>query len=258
MTTPLATIGRVLLGGCLAAVGVWYALYQELLASDFSTLGIPYIFIWVSALVYLVAGAGVAIGVRAMECALVLIAWLVLTSLVLHHNFYVGSLGDYPNFKASLVNAAIIGGLLLLIGSLKQQLPSFLNSERLTSEGMLLTGRLILGGYFFINATWQWLYIDDRMAHVEVSGGDPNSVWFAIVAQFIGAVLILLRQPILVYLGVVLLAIPLVASTLMVHGNLGPDAPYPPYAQVNQWFVKSSILFGLVILAGLQGKIKES
>ena len=42
----------------------------------------------------------------------------------------------------------------------------------------------------------------------------------------------------------------IVASTIVVHGNLSGSAPYPPNAQIHQWFVKASILAGLLMAVG--------
>jgi hypothetical protein len=41
------------------------------------------------------------------------------------------------------------------------------------------------------------------------------------------------------------------ASTILVHGDLSPTAPYPPNVQIHQWFVKGAILAGLFLIFGL-------
>ena len=114
---------------------------------------------------------------------------------------------------------------------------------------------MALAAYFVGNALWQWLYIDVRMEHVAVSGGNPDSVWLAIGLQLVGGMAVAAGR--YVQIAVIALAIPLAVSTVMVHGNLGPDAPYPPYIQVHQWFVKGSIFTGLLLLASFRWRRRE-
>lgn len=243
-------VSKMMLSLCLISIGVWYGLSCANLIIDFERIGVPKLLISFSSAVFIAGGIGLVFDRISEKSAVILIAWLMIISSVIHSDLSIGGIGGYPNLKAILVNLATIGSLLLIVGASQNTLNPSLISRRI-----LFSGRFILAAYFVINAVWQWLYIETRMEHVAVSGGNPNSVWGSIIFQLVGGVLVFLGR--YVRTGTALLAIPLVASTIVVHGNLEPSAPYPPYVQVHQWFVKSSILSGLLSLASFRWQERE-
>ena len=113
------------------------------------------------------------------------------------------------------------------------------------SELTLTYVYLLIGCYFVINALWQWYFFDIRVEHVEATGGNPALIPVAIGVQLLcGALLAAGRWTRMVVWP---LAIVIVSSTVMVHGDLSADAPYPVNIQIQQWFVKSTILAGLLM-----------
>jgi len=240
--------GRVLLGTCFVLDAVWILASYDVRVAYMDAVGGPHLLIWLTALVYAVCGLALAAGRHERAAALGLGLVLLLMSVVLLTRTDVHGIGEYPPefhlevlFKEWLVHLGIIGALLLASGG-SQHVPA--RDLRAATHA----GRILVGGYFVVNALWQWAYFDIRVSHIVASGGSGKSLPFVIGLQLVGGALV--AAGVAVRAAAAPLMLVIVASTIVVHGNLSASAPYPPNAQIHQWFVKASILAGLLMAVG--------
>jgi uncharacterized membrane protein YphA (DoxX/SURF4 family) len=238
-------VGRWLLAIALGCLCLWFLMTWEVRVAYLDLAG--YSRLWTIFAAATTAGLSVCIAFRYQQTLLLscLIAALAVISFVLYFEFSNGGIGEYPaslrgevNFKALLVHTGMIGSILLAChGTLARP-------DRLRAFFFVI-GRAVIGSYFIINALWQWYYFDIRVEHVEATGGNPAIIPIAIGLQLIcGGLLATGAWTKWVAWPLVLI---IVASTAMVHGDLSPTAPYPVNIQVQQWFVKSTILAGVLM-----------
>ncbi|MFT7650915.1 MAG: putative membrane protein YphA (DoxX/SURF4 family) [Limisphaerales bacterium] len=237
--------GRWLLVAALACLAVWFLITWETRIAYLDLAAHSHL--WTAFAAATMAGLSAVIAFRYRQSVLLpllFVAFIVMAG-VLYGQFSPGGIGEYPadlrgevNFKALLVHTAMLGSVLLAWqGALSQSVAA--------TPMLLVLGRALIGCYFVINALWQWYYFDIRVEHVEATGGNPALIPVAIGLQLLcGALLASGRWTRVVVWP---LAIVIVSSTVMVHGDLSADAPYPVNIQVQQWFVKSTILAGLLM-----------
>lgn len=246
--------GRVLLGTCFVLDAIWIVASYDVRVAYMDAVGGPHLLIWLTALVYTACGLAVAAGRHERPAALGLGLMLLLMSVVLLTRTDVRGIGEYPPefhlevlFKEWLVHFGIIGSLLLAAGA-----PQRTHAPALPAA--IRAGRILVGGYFVVNALWQWVYFDIRVSHIVASGGSGKSLPFVIGLQLVGGALV--AAGVAVRSAAAPLMLIIVASTIVVHGNLSASAPYPPNAQIHQWFVKASILAGLLMAVGEASRVR--
>ena len=247
--------GRVLLGLCFVCDGILNLASYEVRIAYLDLAGAAHFWNSMAALVYITGGLLLIANRFVIAAVLALGAMLILMTLILHSDYSPGTIGEYPpelrgevNFKETAVHTAIIGSLMLVVYSM---LSAAENAalKMVVLNRILLFGRILLGLYFITNASWQSYYYDIRVEHIVATGGNPALLPIVISLQAIfGACVIAgfkLRWSLPVLMTVIVL------STVAVHGDLSPGAPYPPNVQIHQWFVKGAILAGLLLLFGL-------
>ena len=237
--------GRWLLVAALGCLAVWFLITWETRAAYLDLAAHSHL--WTAFAAATMAGLSAVIASRYRQSILLppLFAAFIVMVSVLYGEFSPGGIGEYPadlrgevNFKALLVHAAMLGSVLLAWqGALTQ--PSA------ATPALQVTGRVLIGCYFVINALWQWYFFDIRVEHVEATGGNPALIPVAIGLQLVCGALLAAGH----WTRIVVwpLAIIIVSSTVMVHGDLSADAPYPANIQIQQWFVKSTIFAGLLM-----------
>lgn len=243
--SKLFDVGRWLLITALACLAVWYLATWNTRIAYLDLAGRSQLWTVFAALV--MAGLSGVTAMRFFNSALLLtlLGALFVMIIVLYGEFEPGGIGEYPaelrgevNFKATLVHIAMMGSVLLAWqGSLS--LPSSLQRKS------YLIGRVLIGAYFIVNALWQWYYLDIRAEHVTATGGNPALIPVAIGVQLICGTLVATNY--WARIAIWPLALVIIASTAMVHGDLSATAPYPPNIQIQQWFIKSAILAGLLM-----------
>lgn len=237
--------GRWLLAIALGCLSLWFLVTWETRIAYLDVAGQSHL--WAIFAAVTMAGLGVCIAFGYQQTLLLplLISALAAVSFVMYFEFSNGGIGEYPanlrgevNFKALLVHTGMIGSILLAWHGTPA------GSDRLRTIAFM-TGRAVIGCYFIINALWQWYYFDIRVEHVEATGGNPALIPIAIGLQIICGGL--LAAGLWTNWIVWPLALVIVSSTAMVHGDLSATAPYPANIQVQQWFVKSTILAGILM-----------
>ena len=177
-------------------------------------------------------------------------------TLILHTDYSPGTIGEYPaelrgevNFKETVVHTAIIASLMLIVHLA-------LSANRAVGNGvnrwLLPVARTLIGLYFVTNAGWQLFYYDIRVEHIVATGGNPALLPIVIGVQSIFGAGVISGIKLRWFLPVLMVVVTL--STIAVHGDLSPGAPYPPNVQVHQWFVKGAILAGLLLLFGIAAR----
>ncbi len=243
--STLLSVGRWLLITALACLAVWYLATWNTRIAYLDLAGRSQLWTVFAALV--MAGLSGVTAFRFFNSALLLslLGALFVMTIVLYGEFTPGGIGEYPaelrgevNFKAMLVHVAMLGSVLLAWQG-SDMLPSSMQRRS------HLIGRALIGVYFVVNALWQWYYLDIRAEHVTATGGSPALIPVAIGVQLVCGTLLAANY----WARIVIwpLALVIIASTIMVHGDLSASAPYPPNIQIQQWFVKSAILAGLLM-----------
>jgi uncharacterized membrane protein YphA (DoxX/SURF4 family) len=245
--SALIVAGRALLGLCFVCDGILNLASHEVRTAYLDLAGAAHFWNNLAALVYILGGLLLIANRRVIPAALALAGMLILMSLILHSDYSPGTIGEFPaelrgevNFKETVVHVAILASLLLVV---------FQASPLAGNAWILPLSRVLLGAYFIINACWQWYYFDIRVEHIVATGGNPNILPVVIGVQLMfgagTAAGFKLRWLLPVLMAVIVL------STVAIHGDLSPSAPYPPNVQIHQWFVKGAILTGLLLLFGL-------
>jgi len=248
----------MLLGLCFVLDAGWNLATYDLRAAYLDTVGAPHFLTLLTAAVYGICGFALMIGYKRHIMPFPLIGILLLMSLVLLTDVNGQGIGEYPAefhveviFKEWVVHIAIMGALLFLATTAPlaegQARPDWHRIGR-------LAGRAVLGAYFIINALWQWYYFDIRVEHIVASGGNPNSLPIVIGVQLLCGLLVAGGR--WVWVTALPLMFIITLSTILVHGNLSPDAPYPANLQIHQWFVKASILAGLIMVLGERSRAR--
>ena len=180
---------------------------------------------------------------------------MILMTVVLHSDYSPGTIGEFPpelrgevNFKETAVHAAMIASLMLVF-SVALSTTRSAGATIGANNWILPVGGILLGLYFVINGCWQWYYYDIRVEHILATGGNPLVLPVVIGVQIIFGLCVVVGFKQRWFLPVLMTVIAL--STVAIHGDLSPSAPYPPNAQIHQWFVKGAILAGLLLLFGL-------
>jgi uncharacterized membrane protein YphA (DoxX/SURF4 family) len=249
--------GRVLLGLCFICDGILNLTSHEIRTAYLDLAGAAHFWNTLAALVYIAGGLLLMANRWVIAAVLALGGTLILMTVILHSDYSPGSIGEYPpelrgevNFKETAVHMAIIGSLMLALYPTLSAAKSAA-TQRVFIHRIMPLARILLGLYFIINASWQFYYYDIRVEHIVATGGNPALLPIVIGLQAVfGACVIAgfkLRWSLLVLMAIIVL------STLAVHGDLSPSAPYPPNVQIHQWFVKAAILAGLILLFG-QGR----
>ncbi len=248
-----ARVGRVVLGLCFVLDAGWYVASYDVRAAYFQASLSPDALIWLTVAVYLTGGVALALGRAIEKAALSLGLMLVVTTLVMYPVVRAGGIGEFPpelwyevGFKEIAVHIAIIGALLLAVAS-----PAA-SAARGPRSLAPIAGRVLIGGYFIVNALWQWYFFDIRVQHLIAAGRSGTSLPVMIALQLAAGTLIV--TGIATRIATVPLMLIITVSTIVVHGNLSATAPYPPNVQVHQWFVKAAILAGLVMIFGRIGQ----
>ena len=241
----LFNIGRVLLGMGLVADGVWNLATWDLRAAYLDLTGAPHIVTALTAFVLIGAGLAIAIDRAVKPAAAAAGLMLLVVSLVLFSDPNGKGIGEYPPefhfeviFKEWVVHIAIMGALLFLAQTAR--------GEALSTYAKI--GRAIIGIYFLTNAGWQIAYYDIRIEHLQQVGSNPNALPIVIGMQILCGLLVIAGR--FLWVGIVPLVVVITASTVAVHGDLSPTAPYPANLQIHQWFVKGDILAGLLMILG--------
>jgi uncharacterized membrane protein YphA (DoxX/SURF4 family) len=250
----LVVAARVFLGLCFIGDGILNLASSEVRIAYLDLAHASHIWNTLAALVYITGGLMLAANRFIMPAALLLGGMLITMTLILHTDYTPGTIGEFPaelrgevNFKETVVHIAIVASLMLVVSL---SIPEAKGTSAMTlGRGLLSAGRILLGLYFITNALWQWFYYDIRVEHIIATGGNPLMLPIVIGVQcFFGAGLVSGFRP-RWFLPVLMLVI--TASTILVHGDLSPTAPYPPNVQIHQWFVKGAILAGLFLIFGL-------
>jgi uncharacterized membrane protein YphA (DoxX/SURF4 family) len=249
----LTTHGRILLGLCFICEAGWMLWSYDIRAAYWELAGAPALLTIIIAPLYALGGAALVAGYKPTLAALPLVGLLILSTVILYSSYTPSGIGEYPaelhgevNFKATLVSLAIIGALLLVHGH--GVLASNMGAAMLRGQQFLLAGRLLLGAYYMSNAAWQLYYYEIRVEHILQTGGNPSVLPVAIAINFFGGLLV--SGGLLLRVAIPLLVLLTTASTIMIHGDLSATAPYPPNVQIHQWFLKSAIIAGLLMIFG--------
>ncbi|NWH07688.1 MAG: hypothetical protein HXY22_03405 [Alphaproteobacteria bacterium] len=244
--------GRILLGLTFILDAGWNIATYDLRAAYLDLVGAPHFLTILTAVVFAICGAALIANYKIRITPYPLAAILILMSLVLLTDVNGKGIGEYPAefqievlFKEWLVHLTIVAALVFLAN---QSLPEGGASpmREMTMAGR--AGRAMIGGYFIINALWQWYYIDIRIEHIVASGGTGTSLPYIIGFQIIFGLLVAAGIA-LKYSAPPLMLI-ITVSTIVVHGNISETSPYPANLQIHQWFVKSAVLAGLVLVLG--------
>lgn len=245
--------GRILIGLCFVLDAGWNLATWDLRALYLDQVGAPHFLTAVIAVLYGVFGLMVVANRNVNMAPLVLAATLFAGSLLLLTDVNGTGIGEYPAeyhveviMKEWVVHLAIIGALIFL----REQSDPMGKSPLLNQTSLSRIGRTMVGAYFIVNALWQWYYFDIRLEHIQQVGRDGTYSLPAIIAiQLICGFLVAWGR-----WGVKTALVPLMTiitlSTVVVHGDISENAPYPANLQIHQWFVKASILAGLIMIMG--------
>ena len=253
---PAAIVaGRVLLGLCFIGDGILNLASYDVRIAYLDLAGAAHFWNSLAAVIYIAGGLLLVVNRAVIPAVLALGGMLILMTLVLHSDYQPGTIGEFPaelrgevNFKETAVHTAMIASLLLVLSLALSTTRS--NGAAMGADNWILPfGRILLGLYFVINGCWQWYYYDIRVEHILATGGNPLVLPFVIGVQIIFGLCVVAGFKQRWFLPVLMTVI--VLSTVAVHGDLSPSAPYPPNAQIHQWFVKGAILAGLLLLFGL-------
>lgn len=241
--------GQVLLGLCFIGDGILNFASYDVRIAYLDLADAAHFWNSLAALIYIAGGLMLVANRAVIAAVLGLGGMLMLMTLILHSDYRPGTIGEFApelrgevNFKETIVHAAMLGSLMLVVGLV-------LPTVRSASRWMLPFGGGLLGLYFVANGCWQWYYFDIRVEHIVATGGNPAVLPVVIGVQILlgaGVAIAFKRRWLLPVLMTVI-----VLSTILVHGDLSASAPYPPNVQIHQWFVKGAILAGLLLLFGL-------
>jgi uncharacterized membrane protein YphA (DoxX/SURF4 family) len=242
-------VGQVLLGLCFVGDGILNLASYDVRIAYLDLAAAAHFWNSLAALIYIAGGLLLVVNRAVIAAVLGLGGMLMLMTLILHSDYRPGTIGEFApelrgevNFKETIVHAAMLGSLMLVVGLV-------LPTGHSASRWMLPIGGGLLGLYFVVNGCWQWYYFDIRVEHIVATGGNPAVLPVVIGVQILlgaGVAIAFKRRWLLPVLMTVI-----VLSTIVVHGDLSASAPYPPNAQIHQWFVKGAILAGLLLLFGL-------
>ena len=247
--------GQVLLGLCFVGDGILNLASYDVRIAYLDLAGAAHLWNSLAALIYISGGLMLVANRGVIAAVLALGGMLMLMTLILHSDYRPGTIGEFApelrgevNFKETIVHAAMLGSLVLVVSLV---LPTVHSTDLVgsASRWLLSIGGGLLGLYFVINGFWQWYYFDIRLEHIVATGGDPALLPVVIGVQILFGACVAGAFKRRIFLPVLMTVI--VLSTIMVHGDLSASAPYPPNAQIHQWFVKGAILAGLLLLFGL-------
>jgi uncharacterized membrane protein YphA (DoxX/SURF4 family) len=247
--------GRILLGLCFVCDGILNLASYDVRIAYLDLAGASHFWNSLAAGIYIGGGLLLMANRRVIPAALALGGMLILMTAILHSDYTPGTIGEFPeelrgevNFKETVVHTAIIASLMLLVG-LTLSTPMITSPAIGANNWIVPVGGILLGLYFVINAGWQWYYYDIRVEHIVATGGNPLLLPFVIGVQILCGSCVAAGFKPRLFLPVLMVVI--VLSTVAIHGDLSPSAPYPPNVQIHQWFVKGAILAGLLLLFGL-------
>lgn len=244
--------GRTLLGLCFILDAGWTLATYDLRVAYLDEVGGPHFLILLSVAIYFFGGLALMLNRRMRQAPFALAGILIVGSLILLTDIHGKGIGEYPAelqvevlAKEWAVHIGICGALLFLA---MQTAPAGRRSPLESLNAGAWAGRAIIGGYFIFNAVWQWIYFDIRAEHMIATGHNPGSLPVVIGLQLLCGLLVISGR------GLWFATPPLMAlitlSTIAIHGDLSPTAPYPANLQIHQWFVKASILAGLIMVLG--------
>jgi uncharacterized membrane protein YphA (DoxX/SURF4 family) len=250
-----AVAGQVLLGLCFVCDGILNLASYDVRIAYLDLATAAHFWNSLAALVYIGGGLLLMSNRKVIPAALALGSMLILMTVILHSDYSPGTIGEFPaelrgevNFKETVVHTAIVASLMLLVS-----LASSTARSAVTATGaknwIVPVARILLGLYFVVNASWQWYYYDIRLEHIVATGGNPQLLPIVIGVQLLFGSCVAAGFKQRWFLPVLMIVI--VLSTAAIHGDLSSSAPYPPNAQIHQWFVKGAILAGLLLLFGL-------
>jgi uncharacterized membrane protein YphA (DoxX/SURF4 family) len=254
---PVASIAinmaRVLLGVCFVSDGILNLASYDVRIAYLDLANASHFWNGLAAFVYAAAGLLLVANRFLIPAVVSLGGMLIVMTLILHTDYSPGTIGEYPaelrgevNFKETVVHTAMIASLMLIVHLA-------LSANRTVGNGinkwLLPVARILIGLYFVTNAGWQWFYYDIRVEHIVATGGNPGLLPIVIAVQSFFGVCVISGIKLRWFIPVLMVVITL--STIAVHGDLSPDAPYPPNVQIHQWFVKGAILAGLLLLFGI-------
>ena len=247
--------GRVLLGLCFVCDGILNLASYDVRIAYLDLAGAAHFWNILAAGVYIGGGVLLIANRRVIPAALALGGMLILMTVILHSDYRPDTIGEFPaelrgevNFKETVVHTAIIASLMLIVG-LMLSARSNTSPAIAANNWIVPVGGGLLGLYFVINACWQWYYYDIRVEHIVATGGNPLLLPIVIGVQILFGSCVAAGFKPRWFLPVLMVVI--VLSTVAIHGDLSSSAPYPPNAQIHQWFVKGAILAGLLLLFGL-------
>jgi uncharacterized membrane protein YphA (DoxX/SURF4 family) len=247
--------GRILLGLCFVCDGILNLASNDVRIAYLDLAGAAHFWNYLAALVY-VGGGLLLIANRAVIPAVVSLGGMLsLMTLILHSDYSPGTIGEFPpelrgevNFKETAVHAAIIASLMLVAYPIIAAARG-VGARLDITKRIFLLARVLLGLYFVTNGSWQWYYYDIRVDHIVATGGNPALLPVVIGLQMTFGACVMAGFKLRWFLPILMAII--VLSTIAIHGDLSPSAPYPPNVQIHQWFVKAAILAGLLLLFGL-------
>ncbi|MFT6288527.1 MAG: putative membrane protein YphA (DoxX/SURF4 family) [Alcanivorax sp.] len=247
--------GRILLGLCFVCDGILNLASNDVRIAYLDLAGAAHFWNYLAALVY-VGGGLLLIANRAVIPAVVSLGGMLsLMTLILHSDYSPGTIGEFPpelrgevNFKETAVHAAIIASLMLVAYPIIAAARG-VGARLDVTKRIFLLARVLLGLYFVTNGSWQWYYYDIRVDHIVATGGNPALLPVVIGLQMTFGACVMAGFKLRWFLPILMAII--VLSTIAIHGDLSPSAPYPPNVQIHQWFVKAAILAGLLLLFGL-------
>lgn len=252
---PTLIAGRVLLGLCFVCDGILNLASYDVRIAYLDLAGSAHFWNSLAAAVYIGGGLLLLANRMVIPAVLALGGMLIVMTMILHSDYSPGTIGEFPaalrgevNFKETVVHTAIIASLMLLVGLAPSTSRSTLTATG-PSNWIIPGARFVLGLYFVVNASWQWFYYDIRLEHIVATGGNPRLLPIVIAVQLLLGSCVAVGFKQRWFLPVLMTVI--VLSTVAIHGDLSSSAPYPPNAQIHQWFVKGAILAGLLLLFGL-------
>jgi|TARA_B110000503_G_scaffold33951_2_gene55170 uncharacterized membrane protein YphA (DoxX/SURF4 family) len=253
--TAAIVAGRVLLGLCFIGDGILNLASYDVRIAYLDLAGAAHFWNSLAALTYIAGGLLLVVNRAVITAVLALGGMLILMTVVLHSDYSPGTIGEFPpelrgevNFKETAVHAAMLASLMLVF-SVALSTTRSAGATIGANSWILPVGGILLGLYFVINGCWQWHYYDIRVEHIVATGGNPLVLPFVIGVQIVFGLCVVAGFKQRWFLPVLMTVI--VLSTVAIHGDLSPTAPYPPNAQIHQWFVKGAILAGLLLLFGL-------